>query len=77
VLPEHNAIEFQLKAIKSAKAFTPELGEKLPNGVTAQALSEIPELRDYWYIKLKDRVLIVDGMTNKIVDMFSETQPIS
>ncbi len=82
VLPEHNAVEFQLKTTKSAKSFTPEIGEKLPKGVKAQALpipirSQIPELRDYWYVKMKDQVLIVDGMTNKIVDMFSETQPIS
>jgi hypothetical protein len=26
---------------------------------------------------MKDQVLIVNGMTNKIVDMFSETQPLS
>jgi hypothetical protein len=29
------------------------------------------------YVKMKDQVLIVNGMTNKIVDMFSETQPLS
>ncbi len=37
----------------------------------------LPELRDYLYVKMKDQVLIVNGMTNKIVDMFSETQPLS
>lgn len=82
VLPEHNAIEFLLKATRSAKSFTPGIGEKLPKGVKAQGLpipirSQIPELRDYWHVKMKDQVLIVDGLTNKIVDMFSETQPIS
>jgi hypothetical protein len=29
------------------------------------------------YVKLKDQVLIVNGMTDKIVDMFSEAQPLS
>jgi len=28
-------------------------------------------------VKMKGQVLIVNGMTNKIVDMFSETQPVS
>lgn len=82
VLTEHNAVEFRLKAVKAAKDFTPEIGEKLPKGVKAQALprtirSQIPQVRDYWYVKMKDQVLIVNGMTNKIVDMFSESQPIS
>jgi len=82
VLTEHNEVQFRLKSTKAAKDFTPAIGEKLPKGVKAQALpipirSQIPELRDYWYVKMKDQVLIVNGMTNKIVDMFSETQPIS
>lgn len=82
VLTEHNEVEFRLTATKSAKDFTPAVGAKLPKGVKAQSLptpvlSQIPELRDYMYVKMKDQVLIVNGMTNKIVDMFSETQPVS
>jgi hypothetical protein len=34
-------------------------------------------MRDYMYVKMKDQVLIVIGMTNKIVEMFSETQLLS
>ena len=37
----------------------------------------MPELRDYMYVKMEDQVLIVNGMTDKIVDAFSETQPLS
>jgi hypothetical protein len=37
----------------------------------------MPELRDYMYVKMKDQVLILNGMTNKIVDMFPETQPLT
>ena len=82
VLTEHNEVEFRLKATKPAKDFTPAVGATLPKGVKAQSLptpvlSQIPELRDYMYVKMKDRVLIVNGMTNKIVDMFPETQPVS
>lgn len=82
VLTEHNEVEFRLKATKSAKDFTPAVGAKIPKGVKAQSLptpvfSQIPELRDYMYVKMKDQVLIVDGMTNKIVDVFPETQPLS
>jgi len=82
VLTEHNEVEFRLKVTKPAKDFTPAVGATLPKGVKAQSLptpvlSQIPELRDYMYVKMKDRVLIVNGMTNKIVDMFPETQPVS
>jgi len=82
VLTEHNEVEFRLKATKPAKDFTPAVGATLPKGVKAQSLptpvlSQMPELRDYMYVKMKDRVLIVNGMTNKIVDMFPETQPVS
>ena len=82
VLTEHNEVEFRLKVTRSAKDFTPAVGAKIPKGVKAQSLptpvlSQIPELRDYMYVKMKDQVLIVNGITNKIVDMFSETQPIS
>jgi hypothetical protein len=82
VLTEHNEVEFRLKATKAAKDFTPMVGVTLPKGVKAQSLptrvlSQIPELRDYMYVKMKDQVLIVNGMTNRIVDVFSETKPIS
>ena len=82
VLTERNEVEFRLKATKSAMDFTPTVGATLPKGVKAQSLptrvlSQIPELRDYMYVKMKDQVLIVNGMTNKIVDSFSETQPLS
>jgi hypothetical protein len=82
VLTEHNEVEFRLKAAKSAKDFTPTVGAKIPKGVKSQSLptpvlSQMPELRDYMYVKMKDQVLIVNGMTDKIVDMFPETQPLS
>jgi len=82
VLTEHNEVEFRLAATKSAKDFNPAVGATLPKGVKAHSLptpvpSQIPELRDYMYVKMKHQVLIVNGMTSKIVDMFSETQPAS
>jgi hypothetical protein len=82
VLTEHNEVEFRLAATKSAKDFAPAVGAKIPKGVKAQSLptpvlSQMPDLRDYMYVKMKDQVLIVNGMTNRIVDMFPETQPLS
>lgn len=82
VLTEHTEVEFRLPAAKSAKNFTPAVGAALPKGIKAnslptQVLSQIPELRNYMYVKMKDQVLIVNGMTNKIVDVFSETKPLS
>ncbi|WP_407165160.1 hypothetical protein [Bradyrhizobium sp. ORS 111] len=80
VLTEHNEVQFRLPTTKSAKDFTPAVGAKIPNGVKAQSLptpvlAQMPELRDYMYVKMKDQVLIVNGMTSKIVDVFPETQP--
>ena len=80
VLTEQN--EVQLAITQAARDFAPAVGAKLPGGVEAQALpqpvqSEIPQLRDYWYVKMKDQVLIVDGMSRQIVDLFSGTQPVS
>ena len=82
VVTEHTEVEFRLKATKNAKTFTPAVGAKLPKGVKAYSLpsavlSQLPQLRDYTYVKMKDQVLIVDAMTGKIVDMFSETLPIT
>jgi hypothetical protein len=82
VLAEHNEVQFRLAATKSAKDFTPAVGTQIPKGVKAQSLptpvlSQMPELRDYMYVKMKDQVLIVNGMTSKIVDIFPETQPLT
>lgn len=82
VLTEPNEVEFRLKSTKPAKDFTPAVGAPIPKGVKAQSLptpvlSQMPELRNYMYVKMKDQMLIVNGMTNKIVDMFAETQPLS
>ena len=82
VLVEHTEVEFHLKATKAVKDFTPAVGAKLPKGVTGHSLpsavlSEVPQLRDYKYVKMKDQVLIVNAMTKTIVDLFSETQPIT
>lgn len=82
VLSEHNEVEFRLAATKSGKDFNPAVGAKIPKGIKAQSLptpvlSQMPQLRDYMYVKMNDRVLIVNGMTNRIVDMFPETQPLS
>lgn len=82
MLTEHTEVEFRLKATKPAKDFTPAVGATLPKGVEALSLPtsvllQIPKLRDYMYVKMKDQVLIVNGMTNKIVDVFPETRPAS
>lgn len=80
VLTEHTEVEFQLKSTKPAQSFTPSIGAKLPAGVKPHSLpqpvlAQIPQLRDYGYVKMKDEVLIVNAMTSTIVDLFPETQP--
>lgn len=82
VLSQHSDVEFHLKTTKSAKSFTPQVGLKLPKGVKGHSLppavlSQMPQLRDYKYVAMKDQVLIVNAMTKKIVDVFPETKPIT
>jgi hypothetical protein len=37
----------------------------------------LPQLRNYAYLKMKDLVVVVDATTRKIVDVFSDTGPLS
>jgi len=81
VMTAHTDVQFHLKSTKKAKDFTPKVGEKLPKGVKGHSLpqpvlAKLPQLRDYKYVTMKDQVLIVNAMTKKIVDVFSETQPL-
>lgn len=82
VLGQNTEVEFHLKSTKSAKDFTPQLGAKLPKGVKGHSLppavlSQLPQLRDYKYVTMKDEVLIVNAMTKTIVDIFPETRPVT
>lgn len=82
VLSKHSDVEFRLKSTKSAKDFEPRVGATLPQGLVPDGfpdsvIGQLPQLRNYAYLKLKDQVLIVDATSRKIVDMFSETQPLT
>jgi hypothetical protein len=82
VLTTHNNVEFQLAETKSAKDFEPKVGVTLPQGLVPDGfpdsvIGQLPQLRDYAYLKMKDQVLIVDAISRKIVDVFSETQPLT
>ena len=81
VLGRNTEVEFQRKSTKPAKDFVPAVGAKLPKGVEghslpAEVLAQLPQLRDYKYVTMKDQVLIVNGMTKDIVDVFPETRPL-
>jgi hypothetical protein len=73
---EHSEVSVdELKKTKSAEAFEPALGEKLPKGVPAHALPQslthqLPVLKEYTYVKFRDKILIVHPITTEIVDMF-------
>ena len=80
LLTKDTEVEFKLKTTKSAANFTPKLGATLPKGVKPLGLpseltQRIPQLADYGYTKMKEQILLVNEMTNKIVDIFPETQP--
>jgi hypothetical protein len=56
-----------------------KVGESLPqalvpDGFPDSVIQQLPQLRDYAYLKMKDHVLIVDATTRKIVDVLSETR---
>ena len=60
VLTEHNEVEFRLKA---AKDFAPDVGARTPKGIKAQSLptpvlAQMPELRDYMYVKAAVRLTV-------------------
>ena len=82
MLLRHNEVEFQLSETKSVKDFDPKVGANLPQGLVPDGfpdsvIQQLPQLRDYAYLKMKDRVLIVDATTRTIVDMFPDTQPLT
>ena len=82
VLTKHSNVEFRLSSTKSAKDFEPKVGATLPQGLVPDGfpdsvIEQLPQLRDFAYLKVKDQVLIVDALGRKIVDMFSETQPLT
>jgi len=82
VLTKHSNVEFRLSSTKSAKDFEPKVGATLPQGLVPDGfpdsvIEQLPQLRDFAYLKVKDQVLIVDAIGRKIVDMFSETQPLT
>ena len=43
--------------------------------ISFAVLSQLPQLRDYKYVTMKDQALIVNAMTKEVVDVFLETQP--
>jgi hypothetical protein len=72
---ENTDVSFE--TAKSAASAKPAVGAKLPKGVTAHPLPrpliyEMPVLREYKYVKFRDQILIVNPITNDIVDMFPQ-----
>jgi uncharacterized protein DUF1236 len=76
LLLKHNEVESRL-----AKDFEPKVGESLPQSLVPDgfpdSVIQLPQLRNYAYLKMKDLVVVVDATTRKIVDVFSETQPLT
>jgi hypothetical protein len=76
VLASHNTqVTFALKTTQSARGFDPAIGARLPPVLKTYALPppliyEMPKLKRYTYLKFKGKVLIVNPMDSKIVDMF-------
>jgi hypothetical protein len=75
---KNTEVSFGLKTNKPAQSFDPAVGATVPVALKPHAIPppliyEMPTLKHYSYLKFKGRVLIINPMTRKIVDMFSET----
>src|SRR5215472_17740599 len=66
LLTKDTEVEFRLKTTKSAKDFTPKIGAKLPTGVKPLGLpSDLTQ-------QIPQKILLVDEMTGKIVEIVPE-----
>lgn len=80
LLTEHADAEIQLASDTSG--FVPEVGARLPEGVTAYSLPRpmltgLPRLREFTYVLMNHDALIVQASTGAIVDTFaSEPLPL-
>jgi hypothetical protein len=78
LLTKHTEVEFKLKTTKKAKDFNPQVGAQLPKGINPDGLpsltQQIPQLADYGYVKMKDQILLVNGLTGKIAEIITETE---
>jgi hypothetical protein len=75
---KNTEVSFGLKTNKPAQSFDPTVGATVPAALKAHSLPppliyEMPTLKRYTYLKFKGQVLIINPMTHKIVDIFSET----
>lgn len=75
---KNTEVDFALKTNKPAQSFDPAVGAAIPGMLKAHSLPppliyEMPALKRYTYLKFKGQVLIINPMTHKIVDIFSET----
>jgi hypothetical protein len=63
---------------KVPDGFTPAIGAKVPtqkklaeHPLPRPLVYEIPALKNYYYVQLADKVLIVDPMTQKVAEMIA------
>ena len=63
---------------KVPEGFTPAIGAKVPtqkklaeHPLPQPLVREIPALKNYYYVQLSDKVLIVDPMTKKVADVIA------
>jgi hypothetical protein len=74
---EDTEVTFGMKTTKPTESFNPTVGAKIPTALKPHSLPppliyQMPELKQYAYLKFKHQVLIVNPMTLQIVAMFPE-----
>jgi hypothetical protein len=74
---ENTEVTFGTQTTRPTQSFNPTVGAKIPASLIPHTLpppviSQMPELKQYTYLKFKHQVLIINPMTRAIADMFPE-----
>jgi hypothetical protein len=74
---ENTEVTFGMKTTKPTESFNPTVGAKIPTALKPHSLPtpliyQMPELKQYAYLKFKHQVLIINPMTRQIVALFPE-----
>ena len=69
-----DVVDFPLGTTAAATTFTPAVGTSVPSALEGQTLpvalgEKIPALREYVYLKLNGKAVIVDPMTRKVAEI--------
>lgn len=74
---EGSETTFQLSETKPAKDYQPAIGSAVPSALNPLAFpqhlaQDMPVLKQYSYLLMKNQIVVVDAMNRKVIDVFRE-----